>query len=50
MVLSTYTDKDKNGITYTDNDRIVAGTALPDLIYSFYGGIAYKGFDLNAKL
>ena len=45
--LSTYYDKDKNGITYTDNDRIVAGTALPDLIYSFFGGIAYKGFDWN---
>ena len=47
--LSTYYDKDKNGITYTDNDRIVAGTALPDLIYSFFGGVAYKGFDLNAN-
>jgi TonB-dependent starch-binding outer membrane protein SusC len=48
--LSTYYDKDKNGITYTDNDRIVAGTALPDLIYSFFGSVAYKGFDLNANL
>ena len=48
--LSTYYDKDKNGITYTDNDRIVAGTALPDIIYSFFGSVAYKGFDLNANL
>ena len=47
--LSTYYDADKNGITYTDNDRIVAGTALPDLIYSFFGSVAYKGFDLNAN-
>jgi iron complex outermembrane receptor protein len=45
--LSTYLDVDKNGITYTDNDRIVAGTALPDLIYSFFGSVVYKGFDLN---
>jgi iron complex outermembrane receptor protein len=45
--LSTYYDKDKNGTTYTDNDRIVAGTALPNLIYSFFGGMAYKGFNLN---
>jgi iron complex outermembrane receptor protein len=47
--LSTYFDKDKNGITYTDNDRITAGTALPNVIYSFFGGIAYKGFDLNVN-
>jgi len=47
--LSTYYDKDKNGVTYTDNDRIVAGTALPDLVYSFFGGVAYKGLDLNVN-
>ena len=47
--VSTYYDKDKNGTTYTDNDRIVAGTALPNLIYSFFGGIAFKGFDLNVN-
>jgi hypothetical protein len=36
-------------VTYTDNDRIVAGTALPDLVYSFFGGIGYKGLDLNVN-
>ncbi|HEY0680518.1 MAG TPA: TonB-dependent receptor [Chitinophagaceae bacterium] len=44
--LSTYRDLDGDGII-TDNDRIAAGTALPNLIYSFYGGANYKGFDLN---
>ncbi|MEJ7740937.1 MAG: SusC/RagA family TonB-linked outer membrane protein [Chitinophagaceae bacterium] len=44
--LSTYSDLDKDG-TVTDKDRIAAGTALPDLIYSFYGSAAYKGFDLT---
>jgi TonB-dependent starch-binding outer membrane protein SusC len=43
---STYRDLDGDGIV-TDNDRISAGTALPNLIYSFYGGATYKGFDLN---
>lgn len=47
---STYFDKDKNGSTYTDNDRIVAGTALPNLIYSFFGGVDWNGFDLSANL
>jgi len=45
--LSTYYDKDKNGVTYTDNDRIAAGTALPDLIYSFFGGVTFRNFDFN---
>ena len=45
--LSVYYDADKNGTTYTDNDRIVAGTALPDLIYSFFGGVTFKSFDFN---
>lgn len=44
--LSTYRDLDGDKII-TDNDRIAAGTALPNFIYSFYGGVAYKGFDLN---
>ncbi|MGB8191404.1 MAG: SusC/RagA family TonB-linked outer membrane protein, partial [Chitinophagaceae bacterium] len=44
--LSTYRDLDGDGII-TDKDRISAGTALPNVIYSFYGGLAYKGFDLN---
>jgi len=47
---SIYYDKDKNGSTYTDNDRIAAGTALPNLIYSFYGGITVKNFDFNFNM
>jgi len=48
--LSVYYDKDKNGSTYTDNDRIAAGTALPKLIYSFYGGVTVKNFDFNMNM
>ena len=48
--LSIYFDKDKNGTTYTDNDRIVAGTALPKYIYSFYGGVNYKNFDFSFNM
>jgi iron complex outermembrane receptor protein len=44
--LSTYRDLDGDGIV-TDKDRIAAGTALPDLLYNFYVGGAYKGFDLS---
>lgn len=44
--LSSYFDLDKDGII-SDKDRIAAGTALPNLIYSFYGRAAYKGFDLG---
>lgn len=47
---SIYFDKDKNGSTYTDNDRIAAGTALPNIIYSFYGGVTVKGFDFNFNM
>ena len=47
---SIYFDKDKNGSTYTDNDRIAAGTALPNLIYSFYGGVTVKNFDFNFNM
>ena len=47
---STYFDKDKNGSTYTDNDRIAAGAALPKVIYSFYGGITVKSFDFNFNM
>jgi iron complex outermembrane receptor protein len=48
--LSVYFDKDKNGTTYTDNDRIIAGTALPKIIYSFYGGVTLKDFDFNVNM
>jgi TonB-linked SusC/RagA family outer membrane protein len=44
--MSTYRDLDNNGII-NDNDRIAAGTALPNLMYNFYGGAAYKGFDFS---
>lgn len=44
--MSTYLDANKDG-TISDKDRIAAGTALPNVIYSFYGGVSYKGFDLN---
>jgi TonB-linked SusC/RagA family outer membrane protein len=44
--MSTYTDVDKNGII-NDNDRLALGTALPNVIYSFYGNASLKGFDLG---
>jgi TonB-linked SusC/RagA family outer membrane protein len=44
--MSMYRDLDNNGLI-NDNDRIAAGTALPNLIYSFYGSTAYKGFDFS---
>jgi iron complex outermembrane receptor protein len=46
--LSIYSDTDKDGIV-TDKDRIAAGTALPNVLYSFYGNVAAKGFDLTAN-
>jgi iron complex outermembrane receptor protein len=42
--LSTYRDTDGDGIV-TDKDRIAAGTALPNVLFNFYGNFAYKGFD-----
>ena len=39
---------DKDGII-SDKDRIAAGTALPKVIYSFYGNVSYKGFDLTVN-
>jgi len=44
--IGVYSDIDKDGVV-TDKDRIAAGTALPNLLYSFYGGAAFKGFDVN---
>jgi iron complex outermembrane receptor protein len=43
--LSVYNDVDKDGII-TDKDRIAAGTALPNTLYSFFGSGTYKGFEL----
>lgn len=44
--LSAYLDADKNGSISNDKDRVPVGTALPDKLYSFYGTVDYKGFDL----
>ncbi len=44
--ISTFRDTDGDGIV-TDKDRLPLGTALPNVIYSFYGGVNYKGFDFN---
>ncbi|MEL6589383.1 MAG: SusC/RagA family TonB-linked outer membrane protein [Bacteroidota bacterium] len=30
-----------------ENDRLVVGSALPDMIYGFYANFEYKGFDLG---
>lgn len=46
--LSQYRDVDKDGII-TDKDRVALGTALPNLLYSFYGNLNFKGFDLTAN-
>jgi TonB-dependent starch-binding outer membrane protein SusC len=43
--VSIYNDVDKDG-SISDKDRIVAGTALPNRMYSFYGTAAFKGLDL----
>lgn len=44
--LSAYLDADKNGTISNDKDRVVSGTALPNRLYSFYGTMFFKGFDL----
>ena len=46
--LSQYRDVDKDGII-TDKDRVALGTALPNFLYSFYGNVNFKGFDLTAN-
>jgi iron complex outermembrane receptor protein len=46
--LSDYLDLDKDGVD-TDKDRISAGSALPKVMYNFFAGVSYKGFDLNAN-
>ncbi|MEO6733046.1 MAG: TonB-dependent receptor [Ferruginibacter sp.] len=42
---SKYRDTNNDGII-SDKDRIAAGTAMPNILYSFSGSMAYKGFDL----
>ena len=46
--LSVYQDVDGDG-TISDNDRIAAGTALPNVLYSFNFNLGYKGFDFAAN-
>lgn len=46
--LSTFFDRDKDNIT-SDKDRMALGTSLPKVLYSFYGGASWKGFDLNVN-
>jgi TonB-linked SusC/RagA family outer membrane protein len=46
--ISQFRDLDGDG-TITDKDRIAAGTALPKVIYAFYGGASYKGFDMSVN-
>jgi TonB-linked SusC/RagA family outer membrane protein len=46
--LSDYTDIDKDGID-TDKDRISAGSALPNLLYSFFANLSYRRFDFSAQ-
>ena len=44
--VSAYLDADKNGMISNDRDRVASGTALPNRMYSFYGNVNFKGFDL----
>jgi iron complex outermembrane receptor protein len=46
--LSKYEDIDKDNII-SDKDRQILGTALPNLLYGFYGNFGYKGFSLQAN-
>lgn len=41
-----YSDKDNNNII-NDNDRICAGSGIPDFTYGLTINLAYKGFDLT---
>ncbi|HRP30770.1 MAG TPA: SusC/RagA family TonB-linked outer membrane protein [Agriterribacter sp.] len=42
--LSKYADTDKDGII-TPKDRVIAGAAVPKTLYSFFGNLAYRGFE-----
>jgi TonB-linked SusC/RagA family outer membrane protein len=46
--INTFRDVDGDGIV-SDNDRVVAGTALPTRMYNFSGNVNFKGFDLTAN-
>jgi TonB-linked SusC/RagA family outer membrane protein len=44
--LNQYKDQNNDG-EILDNDRIEAGSALPDYIYAFYVNLKYRSFDLG---
>ncbi|WP_264538130.1 SusC/RagA family TonB-linked outer membrane protein [Flavobacterium sp. N1736] len=46
--LNQFRDTNNDGVI-KDDDRIVAGSALPDYIYAFYLNFKYKNFDLSAN-
>ncbi|MDR7209394.1 TonB-dependent receptor [Flavobacterium piscis] len=46
--LNQFADTNQDG-QILDNDRIIAGSALPDYIYAFYLNLKYKNFDLGAN-
>ncbi|MFA9187884.1 TonB-dependent receptor [Flavobacterium sp. FBOR7N2.3] len=46
--LNQFEDTNQDG-QILDNDRIIAGSALPDYIYAFYLNFKYKNFDLGAN-
>lgn len=46
--LNQFKDTNNDG-KILDNDRTVAGSALPDYIYAFYLNLKYKNFDFGAN-
>lgn len=46
--LNQFADTNGDG-SILDDDRIVAGSALPDYIYAFYLNLRYKNFDFGAN-
>ncbi len=46
--LSRFRDVNGDGLD-TDDDRTVAGTALPNRLYNFYGNLSYKRFDFSVN-
>ncbi len=44
--LNRFVDQNGDG-QVLENDRLVVGSALPDLLYAFYANLGYKKFDLQ---
>ncbi|MCB0649332.1 MAG: TonB-dependent receptor [Saprospiraceae bacterium] len=44
--LNAFVDYNGDG-EVLENDRYVVGSALPDLLYAFYGNVSYKNFDFG---